>query len=107
MDYIDIKTIYPDEVLFSVTSKETWDMYRLILLENRNYNENFDFVLIEGSHCSCYGFSDIEWHGIKLTTDELVKLLKNVQPYEELRIKLKNFMRYYSNYFRCEFEKEE
>lgn len=105
MEFVDIKKIYPDEILFSVTSKDTWDMSRLILLENNNYNdESFDFVLIEGSHCSCYGFSDIKWEGMKLTTKQLVKLLKNVQPYEELRLKLKDFLCYYSPYFKEEFE---
>lgn len=82
-------------VLFATTSQRDYYMERLLLLEdmpNTNYNE---FVLAEGAHCGCYDFDETEWDCIKLTIDELNKLLKNIGDYETLRKELKEFLAKY------------
>lgn len=81
-------------ILYSITSKVDYEMERLILLEG-SYNDTFNYLLIEGSHCSCYDFDETTWYATELTQDELIKLLNNTQDYEILRIKLRNFLKYY------------
>lgn len=82
-------------VLFATTTEKDYEMARLILLEDMpdtNYNE---FVLVEGYHCSCYDFDETEWDCIKLTRDELEKMLENVEDNETLRKELKEFLSRY------------
>ena len=35
------------------------------------------YVLVEGYHCSCYGFDETEWDCTKLTETELKKILNS------------------------------
>lgn len=82
-------------ILFATTTGKDYEMARLILLEDMpdtNYNE---FVLVEGYHCSCYDFDETEWDCIKLTKDELEKMLENVEDNETLRKELKEFLSRY------------
>ena len=84
------KLIMPHNILFAVTSPNDWEMTRLILLEKMpdcNYDE---YVLVEGYHCSCYNFDETEWDCIKLTKDELNKILENEK--YGLRKELKDFL---------------
>ena len=62
--------IEPQHILVAVTSEPDYEMERRILLKLK-YDK---YVLVEGSHCSCYGFDDVEWSAIEYTRDELVKL---------------------------------
>ena len=67
---LDNFQIEPHHILVAVTSEPDYEMERRILLE-LNYDR---FVLIEGSHCSCYDFDETKWSAIEYTRDELVKL---------------------------------
>jgi hypothetical protein len=64
---LDIK---PHHIVVAWTSEPDYEMSRLILLE-KEYNV---FIVLEGSHCSCYDFDDTEWEAIEYTKDELTKL---------------------------------
>lgn len=83
-------------VLFATTTTErAYEMQRLLLLEkmpDTNYDE---FVLAEGYHCSCYDFDETNWDCIKVTRDELNKLLENINDWERLRKELKEFLSRY------------
>jgi len=69
---IDYKTlkIEPSNILFASTSDPDYEMNRIILLED-GYDE---FVVVEGGHCSCYGFDETEWYATGYTGEELKKL---------------------------------
>lgn len=67
---LDNFQIEPHHIEVAVTSEPDYEMDRRILL-NLNYDR---YVLIEGYHCSCYGFDDTEWSAMEYTRDELVKL---------------------------------
>ncbi len=67
---LDNFQIEPHHILVAVTSEPDYEMERRILLK-LNYDR---YVLVEGSHCSCYDFDDTEWSAIEYTRDELVKL---------------------------------
>ncbi len=84
------KIIQPQNIVFATTSEPDYEMSRLILLENMpdvGYNE---YILMEGSHCSCYGFDETEWDCTQLTADELKTILK--QNDWGLRGQLKRFL---------------
>ena len=66
-------------VLFATTSERNYEMERLLLLEDMPDTEYNEFVLVEGSHCSCYDFDETNWDCTKLTKDELNKLLEKIE----------------------------
>lgn len=61
-------------IVIANTSEPDYEMSRWLLLEDLeglNYDE---YVIVEGSHCSCYGFDDTQWHAMKYTKEELIKI---------------------------------
>ena len=82
-------------VLFATTTEKDYEMERLLLLENMPDTNYDEFVLAEGYHCSCYDFDETDWDCIKLTRDELNKLLENINDLEILRKELKEFLSRY------------
>lgn len=61
-------------VVIIITSKPDYEMSRWILLEDLKDIKYDEYVVVEGSHCSCYGFDDTEWEAIKYTKEELIKI---------------------------------
>ena len=61
-------------ILYAVTSPTDYDMYRYLLLEDMPCTSYDEYVVVEGSHCSCYDFDDTQWEAIKYTKEELLKL---------------------------------
>ena len=82
-------------VLFATTSAIEFEEERLLLLEDMPDTNDDEFVLVEGSHCSCYGFDETNWDCIKLTRNELNKLLEKIEDWESLRKELKEFLARY------------
>lgn len=72
MKKIDYRTldIKPHNILVAYTTEPDYEMSRYILLEI----EYDKYVILEGHHCSCFGFDDTEWKSIEYTQDELRKL---------------------------------
>lgn len=68
------KKIELHNILFASTSEPTYEMDRAILLEELEDIDYNEYVVVEGYHCSCYGFDDCQWEAIKYTKDELIKL---------------------------------
>ena len=88
------KSIQLHNVLFATTSPSDYEMSRLILLEDMpdlNWNE---YVLLEGYHCSCYGFDETRWDATVFTEEELNKLMEAEQ-YGDLRKELEEFWKKY------------
>lgn len=87
------KKIEAHNILFATTSERDYSMERLLLLEDMPDTEYNEFILAEGSHCSCYGFDETEWDCIKITRDELYKIIE--QNDWGLRKRLKEFLKSY------------
>lgn len=99
MDNYNIKDNKPKlhNILFATTSPKDYEMDRLLLLEDMPETEYGEYVLVEGYHCSCYGFDDTRWEATKYTKDELSKLLTREynEDYEYNRCRLKRFWAQY------------
>ena len=52
------KEIKLHNILFATTSTIDYDMERLILLQDMPESKENEYVLVEGYHCSCYGFDE-------------------------------------------------
>ena len=87
------KKIELHNILFATTSERDYEMNRLLLLEDMPDTEYGEYVLAEGGHCSCYNFDDTEWDCVKITDDELNKILE--QNNWSLRNRLKEFLKNY------------
>jgi len=87
------KKIKLHNILFATTSERDYEMIRLLLLENMPDTEYGEYVLAEGGHCSCYDFDETEWDCVKITDDELNKILE--QNNWGLRNRLKEFLKNY------------
>lgn len=57
-------------VIFAVTSPCDYAMSRIIVLGSDGF-----FIVLQGSHCSCYGFDDTSWDGMEYTREELDVLM--------------------------------
>lgn len=92
------KQIKLHNVLFAATSEVDYEMERLLILEDMPDTAYNEYVLVEGFHCSCYGFNDTNWDGTLLTKEELLKIL-DVNDYRGLRKKAKMFLKeYFTNW---------
>ena len=86
--------IKPHNIVYAATTKPDYEMERLILLVDMPETNYGEYVLVEGSHCSCYDFDDTKWEATVYTREELKKLLENVDiEVDPLRAKLKNFIK--------------
>jgi hypothetical protein len=68
----DIK-LEAHNIIYAVTNIDQLEEDRIIFAEH-NAGDKHNWVIIEGSHCSCYGFDDLEWTVIAYTRDELLLL---------------------------------
>lgn len=72
----DIKTVPVWDTTFVTSSVDAccdWD--RILFVEH--YPEYDEYTMIEGGHCSCYGFDSAEWDATVYTREELKKLVKS------------------------------
>ena len=80
MKNLDVKdlSIQLHNILVTVTSYPDYEMDRKILLDYQWYSNSpdkeVDYVVIEGSHCSCYDFDETQWEATGYTEEELKKL---------------------------------
>lgn len=61
-------------VAFAFTEEYDYSATRTLFLVA--YPNNNEYTLVEGGHCSCYGFDEVEWEAIVYTEEELLKVLR-------------------------------
>ena len=83
-------------VVFSTTTPEDYEMSRLLLLENMPQVNWDEYVLVEGWHCSCYGFDETQWDATVFSEAEMDKLMEQEQ-YDTTRKQLREFWNEYRN----------
>lgn len=64
-------------IVIAITSKPDYEMNRWLLLEDLNGLKYNEYVIVEGYHCSCYDFDDVNWDAIKYTEEELLKIVED------------------------------
>lgn len=76
MEKYDLKlsNIKFHNIVLAITSKPDYEMWRYLLIEDLEDLRYDEYVVVEGFHCSCYGFDDTEWEAIKYTKNELLTL---------------------------------
>ena len=77
----DVK-IDASTIVFAYTTPNDYEMSRFLLLE-KDYDT---YIIVEGDHCSCYDFEDIEWTAMEYTLDELKKIADGTLEMEEIYI---------------------
>lgn len=60
------------KIVLAATSEPDYEMNRTFLVEEMP-SYGF-FLVVQGSHCSCYGFDDTTWDATQYTGDELKKV---------------------------------
>jgi hypothetical protein len=63
-------------IICAYTTDPDYEMSRYILLEDCSVCNGY--IVVEGGHCSCYGFDETEWDAISYTADEL-EILANAE----------------------------
>ena len=76
MEKYDLKkeNIKLHNIVIANTSEPDYEMARWLLLEDLKDLKWNGYIVVEGSHCSCYGFDETEWNAIKYTKEELKKI---------------------------------
>ena len=75
IDYKKIEDIRLENVLYADTSPIGYEMDRTILLDTMDSSSNY--IIVTGSHCSCYNFDETEWEALQYTQEELTILAKD------------------------------
>ena len=76
MEKYDLKlsNIKFHNIVLAITSKPDYEMWRYLLIEDLEDLRYDEYIVVEGYHCSCYGFDDTKWEAIKYTKNELLIL---------------------------------
>lgn len=64
-------------IALSLTNSECFEAERFLLLEDLNDIKYNEFVVVEGYHCSCYGFDDCKWEAVLYSVSELIEIAKD------------------------------
>lgn len=75
---VDPHNIPISDIILSYTQDDGYESQRNFLLETYgNSKVGEDYIIIEGSHCSCYDFDDTYWEFTAYNHDELIKIAKS------------------------------
>lgn len=64
-------------IILVTTNDMPWESERYFLLEDLENLKIGDYVVVEGYHCSCYDFNDVEWDAIKYSKNELLAIAED------------------------------
>lgn len=72
VENFNINSIPVWKILFVVTSEPDYSMDRIYLVED--YDDNSNYLVIIGGHCSCYDFNETQWFATIYNREELLKV---------------------------------
>lgn len=67
-----IESVPHHAIVIALTSQPDYEMNRMLLAED--FPGYGDYTVIEGYHCSCYGFEETKWDVTVYTKEELQKV---------------------------------
>jgi len=73
-------TIDTWRIICAAQSEPDYSEDRQILLyggEAGDYHGNGPFIVLDGGHCSCYDWEDVEWYATEYTLEELLTLARS------------------------------
>jgi hypothetical protein len=62
------------KILIAVTSEPDYEMSRVLIVED--YPEWSKTTVVNGGHCSCYGFDETSWDATIYENDEMKPLME-------------------------------
>ena len=72
--------IKPWRIVCAAQSQPDYSEDRQILLyggDEGDYHNGGPFIVLDGGHCSCYDWEEVEWFATEYTRDELVTLARS------------------------------
>lgn len=67
-------SLEPWRIIVAVTTDEPYYEKRLMLIHAGEHSWDNVYAVVEGEHCSCYSFNDVEFYATEYTQEELMKL---------------------------------
>jgi len=67
-----IESVPHHAIALAATNEEPYSADRVLIAVD--WPELADYTVISGSHCSCYGFDEVQWDAIVYTRNELRKV---------------------------------
>lgn len=67
-------------IVCAAQSEPDYSEDRQILLYGGNegdYHGDGPFIVLDGGHCSCYDWEEVEWYATEYTRDEILRLAKS------------------------------
>lgn len=71
------KLIEPWRIICAAQSEPDYSEERYILIYSGENVWDDVYAVIEGGHCSCFSWNDVEWDGVEYGRDELLKLAES------------------------------
>ena len=74
------KNIEPWRIICAAQSEPDYSEDRQILLyggERDDYHNGGPFILLDGGHCSCYDWEEVEWYATEYERDEILNLARS------------------------------
>ena len=72
--------VEPWRVVCAAQSEPDYSEDRQILLyggDEKAYHNGGPFILLDGGHCSCYDWEEVEWDATEYTREELLTLMRS------------------------------
>lgn len=64
-------------IICASQSEPNYSEDRQILLYGGHHEYEDEYILLDGGHCSCYGWDEVEWSAVKYNRSELDALSKS------------------------------
>lgn len=71
------KAIKTWRIICAAQSEPNYSESRQILIYGGENSCEDKYILLDGGHCSCYGWPEVEWDAVEYTKDELLTLAES------------------------------
>lgn len=73
----DFSSVPNHAICCAVTETPPYEGYRILYIEH--WPKHNDYTIVNGEHCSCYGFDEVRWDAAIYSAEEIAKLMKSWQ----------------------------